>query len=120
MRISDWSSDVCSYDLFGRKDCGQMNKWNLRKIGCQLKIATKAGTYHSLLGAKKALAKIGYTDLIALMDDNFERIPPAAAMVGDVLALPGEEDLGALTVALGNGRVLAHQDRKSTRLNSSH
>src|SRR3546814_9353675 len=67
------------------------------KIGCPLKIATKAGTYHSLLGAKKALAKIGYTDLIALMDDNFERIPPAAAMVGDVLALPGEEDLGALT-----------------------
>src|SRR3546814_3135515 len=39
---------------FGRTDCGQMIKWHLRKIGCPLKIATKAGTYHSLLGAKKA------------------------------------------------------------------
>src|SRR3546814_13007473 len=37
---------------FGRTDCGQMIKWHLRKIGCPLKIATKAGTYHSLLGAK--------------------------------------------------------------------
>src|SRR3546814_6095563 len=77
---------------FGRTDCGQMIKWHLRKIGCPLKIATKEGTYHSLLGAKKALAKIGYTDLIALMDDNFERIQPAAEMVGDGPALPGEED----------------------------
>src|SRR3546814_16966902 len=59
---------------FGRTDCGQMIKWPLRKIGCPLKIATQAGTYHSLLGAKKALAQPGYTDLIALMAENFEQI----------------------------------------------
>ncbi|RIA37470.1 NlpC/P60 family protein [Hephaestia caeni] len=95
---------------WGERDCGQLAKWHLRKIGCPFKPAARLPRYYSLLGAKKALAKLGHTNLIELMDANFERIPPAAALPGDVIAVPGEE-LGALSVYLGNGRVIGfHPD----------
>ncbi len=44
------------------------------------------------------------------MDDHFERVPPAAAWTGDVIAMPGLEGPGALAVALGGGRVLGYHE----------
>jgi hypothetical protein len=63
------------------------------------------------LGAKKALKRLGYDTLAEAMDGNgFERIPPAAAVVGDVIEMPGLEGPGALAVALGNGRAVAYHE----------
>lgn len=95
---------------FGKHDCGQMVRRHLIHMKTPLKAAAKAGTYHSLKGACAALKRIGYGSLIELMDDNFERIPPASAWPGDVIAMPGLEGPGALAVALGGGRVLGYHE----------
>jgi hypothetical protein len=94
----------------GKNDCGRMVAFHLRAIGRPVKVA-KAGSYHSLLGATRALKRLGFASLPDLMDAHFERIPPAAALVGDVVSMPGMEGPGALTVAMGNGRVIGwHED----------
>jgi hypothetical protein len=95
---------------FGRFDCAQMVFFHLRAIRKPLKEAGRAGTYHSLLGGVKELKKAGHDSLASLLDAHFERIPPAAALVGDLVAMPGLEGPGALTVAMGNGRVLGYHE----------
>ncbi len=96
---------------FGRDDCARMAVFHLRQLGLKPKIA-KAGSYSSLLGARRALARAGFASLAAAVDaQGLLRIPPAAAVVGDLLMLPGVDELGALVVAMGNGRVLGwHED----------
>lgn len=94
---------------FGRRDCAQLVKFHLRRLGHQVRVA-KAGSYSSLLGARRALRRLGHADLLELMDARFARIAPAAALVGDVIALPGTDGLGALTVYVGNGRVLGFHE----------
>ncbi len=96
---------------FGKDDCARMAVFHLRKLGLHPRIA-KAGSYSSLLGARRALARSGFTSLAEAVDSHgLIRIAPAAAVVGDLLMLPGVEDFGALTIAMGNGRVLGwHED----------
>jgi len=94
---------------FGKNDCGRMVAFHLRAIGKPIKTA-KAGTYHSLLGATKALKRLGFDNLVDLMDAHFERIPPAASLPGDIIAMPGLEGPGALTVVLGEGRVVGYHE----------
>jgi hypothetical protein len=48
--------------------------------------------FRSALGAKRALVATGWQTLPALLDSMFDRIPPAFARVGDVMALPGGDD----------------------------
>jgi hypothetical protein len=45
---------------------------------------------------------------------GLEEIAPAAAIVGDVMMLPAVDDLGALGVCLGNGRVLIYHEEIAT------
>jgi hypothetical protein len=96
--------------VLGRHDCARLVNFHLRAIGRPLKHG-KAGSYETVLGARRALRRLGFADLPSLMDAHFDRIAPAAALVADVVALPAEHPLGSLTVALGNGRVLGwHED----------
>ena len=91
---------------WGRADCARMLAFHLQGFGHRLGLA-KVGSYKSALGARRALARFGVATLAEAMDRaGFERIPPAAAVAGDVVELPGDEGFGAMTVALGNGRVL--------------
>jgi hypothetical protein len=96
---------------FGKDDCARMVVFHLRQLGFKPKIA-KAGSYSTLLGARRALARAGFATLADAVDaQGLFRIPPAAAVVGDLLMMPGVEDFGALAVALGNGRVIGwHED----------
>lgn len=94
--------------VWGSADCGQLAAFHLKGMGHRL-VLTKWGSYRSALGAAKAMKRAGYADLSAVLDGmGLDRIPPAAVLPGDVLALPHEESavFEALTVALGNGRVL--------------
>lgn len=95
----------------GRNDCVRMAAFHLRKLGHRVKLPP-AGAYASIRSAKRELEKAGHETVAAALDSfGFERIPPAAAVAGDLIMLPGDTDLGALTVALGNGRCVAyHQD----------
>lgn len=100
---------------WGKADCARLVASHLRLLGIRLRIG-KAGSYSSALGATRALRRVGFDTLAAVLDGHgLLRIPPAAAVVGDVLLLPGDPDdnrgFDALAVALGNGRVLAwHPD----------
>lgn len=101
---------------WGKADCATMIAGHLRELGLKLRIG-KAGSYKTALSARAALKRAGWASLADAMDAHgFAQIPPAAAVVGDVLMLigdPEEDALGfnALAVALGNGRVLCwHPD----------
>ena len=96
---------------YGVRDCVRMVAIHLRALGYKVRLPA-SGSYRSPRSGLKALRARGYDSLPAALDGiGLQRIPPAAAIVGDVLQLPGEGEIGALAVALGNGRAVAyHQD----------
>src|SRR3546814_2271440 len=103
MRISDWSSDVCSSDLFDRR----------------LKLSL-VGYYYKYEGLQEAIFNpvlISYT------------VQNAAASKSKGIELQGEASLGGGFVLTGSinyndskftDYIGVCLDRKSTRLNSSH
>ena len=94
----------------GRRDCARMVAWHLRRMGRPARLPP-SGTYSTARSAKAALEARGYRDLLEAMDAfGFARIPPAAALPGDVLAIPSGEDIGCLMVALSNGRAIGYYD----------
>jgi len=98
---------------WGSVDCAKMAAFHLRQMGHHQSLGlAKAGTYRSALGARRALARAGYGSVTAAIDAlGFGRIPPAAALVGDLVELPGADEISAIAVALGGGRILGfHED----------
>lgn len=95
----------------GSFDCVRMVAFHLRQLGHTPPLS-KGGSYTTLLGAKRALRRAGHASLAAALDAlGFPPIAPAEALVGDVVQLPAEDELGALTIYVGNGRTLGyHQD----------
>lgn len=93
----------------GVRDCGKLAAHALHKQGRSAKLLN-ASRHTTWAGALRYLAKVGAKDLVALVDMmGLERIPPAAALPGDIIALPTDADgFGcSLAVALDNNRVLA-------------
>lgn len=68
----------------------------------------------SALGAKRALADMGFDDVAALLDSLLLRTPPARALLGDIILMRGPEDaphgLDAVTFATGGGKVAGWQE----------
>src|SRR3546814_17025893 len=94
----------------GRFDCGKMVAFHLRKMGKPIAHA-KAGSYSDALGAARAMKRLGFDNLGALMSSRFEIIPPAAALLGALIAFEGDHILVPLGVALGtNASLRHHQD----------
>jgi len=97
---------------YGKRDCVRMAAFHLRRLGYQVILPT-ADSYRSERSALKALRSRGFNNLMEAVDAHgLQRIPPAAAVMGDIIAVPGEGEFGAaLHVALGNGRTVGyHQD----------
>ncbi|SNS53062.1 hypothetical protein SAMN06295912_108112 [Sphingomonas laterariae] len=91
---------------FGRYDCCRLAAFHLRQLGYKPALA-RGGSYSSALGARRALARAGFASLAEALDTlGLERIPPAAAIVGDIVQADGEDAFGALAVVLGNGRII--------------
>ena len=94
----------------GSADCVRMTAAHLRLLGFRVKLPP-AGAYRTINSAVKALKAAGFADIGAALDAlGLQRIPPAAALVGDVILMPAEHKLGALVIAMGNGRVLGWHD----------
>lgn len=94
----------------GSRDCVRLVAFHLRKLGYAPRLA-KAGSYRSFKSARAALKRAGFESVAEALDAlGLERIAPAAALVGDIVQLPGADELGALTVAMGNGRVLGYHE----------
>ena len=96
---------------WGRYDCAKMVAFHLRKLGHQIGIS-KAGSYSSALGAKRALNRLGWPNLSHALDDvlHLERIAPAFLVTGDILQIPGEGPLDTMAIALGNGRAISYHE----------
>src|SRR3546814_5002549 len=108
MRISDWSSDVCSSDLIGVNalTLDVVRETDDRGLGDQIVEDERAFD----LGGAHAVAR-DVDDIVDAAGDAPIAVGIAAASVaGEIFALVGRE--------IGFGE--AFVDRKSTRLNSSH
>src|SRR3546814_4733798 len=98
MRISDWSSDVCSSDLLAIARAGA-------EAGCREALFTLGDRPEArYAAAREALAAMGYESTLAYL----------GAMAKAVL------DETGLLPHLNAGLMGDAEDRKSTRLNSSH
>src|SRR3546814_5659461 len=99
LRISDWSSDVCSSDLpVARRH------------------AVESGIHHDRVEAGRLgdlLGRRGH-HLRQRLADNLLRLPDAGGPTRLVAAA------GKPGVERSDGKIHGKQDRKSTRLNSSH
>ena len=94
----------------GTSDCVRMTAAHLRLLGYRVKLPP-SGSYRTIKGAFKALKERGFESIAdALNAMGLERIAPAAAVVGDVVMMPGVDGLGALTIQLTNGRVIGYHD----------
>lgn len=103
---------------FGRRDCVRMAAAHLRRLGYRIKLPP-VDSYRSERSALKALRARGFADLAAAVEAHgLQPIPPAAAVAGDLLLIPGEGGFGgALQIALGNGRAAGyHQDAKGVEV----
>src|SRR3546814_1616990 len=108
MRISDWSSDVCSSDLGAvvRLDGGP------DPLGPRVLFVQLGSDGANLTGSSRAAQ---WMLLDQLIDEIRGRITPDSRMA--LLTPAGRETLARYID--GDGRVMVG-DRKSTRLNSSH
>lgn len=102
--LDDWTGRP--FDWATQSHCLRLIVEHLRRMGYSPPLS-KGGTFRTALGARSALKRAKVASLGEAVDLlKLPRIPPAAALIGDILELPGEAPFGALTVALGNGRVL--------------
>src|SRR3546814_4764415 len=109
MRISDWSSDVCSSDL--------LLKHLVRHGERFLEGRVRVGDQKEIL--------VGNDDqrvdmLLQLGDAGVRRSHTALALEGEGLGHDADGQDATVARRLGDHRRRAGADRKSTRLNSSH
>lgn len=98
---------------WGKTDCAKVASFHLRQMGHHKPLGIeKAGTYRTALKAKRALTKAGFVSLGDALDGaGLLRIPPAAALPGDLIITPGTDDWEALTIVAGNMAILGfHED----------
>src|SRR3546814_8594837 len=122
MRISDWSSDVCSSDLLrGRRQLrggigadpgaereAHQDQWALRQA-----LAQPVGEKYRVLGLATALIMQAFAATDAA-EVEAQRVQPGFLRTGR----QGIDDLVAERTT--HQRMRMAEDRKSTRLNSSH
>ncbi|WP_426041499.1 DUF6950 family protein [Brevundimonas sp. TWP2-3-4b1] len=94
----------------GSRDCAKLAAHVLHKLNRKVPFL-KGVRWSSEAGGVRALKRLGFDNLLEAVDaTGLSRIAPAAALVGDILALPTASSIGALSVAVGNGRVLGFID----------
>ncbi|AGH48774.1 MULTISPECIES: DUF6950 family protein [Sphingomonadales] len=95
---------------WGGSDCARLIAWHLRRLGYKPGLS-RGGPYKSALGAHRALARAGFASLDQWLEwMGLAPIPPAAAIVGDIVKGTGDDVFGALGVCLGNGRLLGYSE----------
>src|SRR3546814_10021130 len=109
MRISDWSSDVCSPDLEGSRQVGTAHGRVLNHDG---NIDCRGQAIEELMDL--ALAAPYGSPVIGRQEHDH-----GGAMIQRVL-VARHADIGAVMRGRDNDGDAAGQDRKSTRLNSSN
>ncbi|ADU12042.1 DUF6950 family protein [Asticcacaulis excentricus] len=84
----------------GRFDCARMAARHLKHMGHKVAVS-KFGTYSTVAGALRALKNRNFDSLEAAFDSlQFDRIPPAMAIMGDIVAFPNDYPIPAMAVRL--------------------
>jgi hypothetical protein len=98
---------------WGAVDCGRVIAFHLKQLGHKIRLS-KAGQYKTALGARAALKRLGYDSLPDAMDGHgLPRVPAAMALLGDIVLVPGDDELGALGIYAGNGKYIGfHEDHE--------
>src|SRR3546814_2864044 len=128
MRISDWSSDVCSSDLYGlmRDELGAMSEEEKAEVETFFHLATVVKDY----GALKLVDlynSIPYSEALrgteAVFFPKFDDPEEVYKSILDELKMIGEilpASYGKMSEDAKSKLQVQDLDRKSTRLNSSH
>src|SRR3546814_3447746 len=119
MRISDWSSDVCSSDLLaGRYDA--LSPTMLRVLRGLIEAGDACGVPFSLCGEMAGRP----LDAMALIGLGFRTLSMPSPAIGPVKTMVSSLEVAGLRHFLAGllDRPVPslREDRKSTRLNSSH
>ena len=94
----------------GIRDCPRLVLYNLHRLHVPVPFAAKL-KWKSESDGLRVLKGLGFANLIDAVDAlGLPRIAPAMARLGDIIALPTDHKVGALSVAVGNGRVLGFTD----------
>jgi hypothetical protein len=92
--------------VWGVCDCARMAAFTARQLGVRAPLS-RFGRYSTAAGAQRALKRQGFDTLAEAVDSlGLLRIPPAAALPADLIALDAEDGGVALTVHLAHDRVL--------------
>lgn len=98
---------------WGSADCGQLAGRHVEALGLRSRLA-EAPNYKTELGARRALSALSVSSMEELVDSHgFERIAPAAALVGDLVGFPGgteDRPWTALGIHCGGDRILGFAD----------
>src|SRR3546814_10881006 len=121
MRISDWSSDVCSSDLIG------IVRSERRLIGRLLYESIRAGDVLMVQSDSETLQKLVKGQKLELAERDTEsetetekRAAAEELTVAEAVIKPASWVKGRTAATLELRRHWEIKDRKSTRLNSSH
>ena len=77
----------------------------------------------SAIGARRALDKMGFASVEAMLSAYFQPIVPASMRVGDLCAGPSSADglgLAAIGIADGQGNIFGWHDHLSTEIATIH
>lgn len=100
---------------FRRSDCARLACHLFHHAGVKVPFL-KGHSWSTEAGAYRVLRKLGFSDLLEAIDAvGLERIAPARAMPGDLVALPAKDGPWgcALFVMVGNGRVFGFYDGRA-------
>lgn len=101
------------FDISQGNDCLAMALKLCKGLGVKIPGAAKFKGYKSTAEAARLGKELwGVTNVIDWADAHFKRIAPAAALQGDLMALPSAEDahgIGGLGVVMGNGLLFLYE-----------
>lgn len=97
---------------WGTCDCAKIAAFHARRFGW--KVPT-TGEYRSYRTARQAIKKLGFDtipEVVAAI--GMKEIPPAYAMVGDIVSFASDADIGAVGIVIGNNNMLAFHESVET------
>ena len=95
------------FDWRTRSTCIHMARFHARGMGHR---PPPVPSFRSAIGARRALASTGHASVTELLDSLFDRIAPAAMLVGDLAVVPGEDGWDAVMIHAGAQLLGWHED----------
>lgn len=87
---------------WGEHDCCTFCSGAVAEVIGERPFAEMLGGYSTRLGAIRRVRKLGYDNVLQILDERFERIDPRMAQRGDIVCLRDEEEvIPVLAVCMG-------------------